>query len=148
MILDSLDNFNVYYKIHPLFERVHSLLSDPKLKGYEHGKHEFDGENIFFIVSKSEVKRPESIKLESHIKYLDVHFTISGKDVIGWRDVGSCEKKIGEFNVQDDYVLYEDESLTEVAINENHFVIVYPNDAHAPMIGEGYLHKIVVKVKV
>ena len=33
-------------------------------------------------------------------------------------------------------------------LNDNQFAIFYPNDVHAPMIGNDFIRKIVFKVKI
>lgn len=148
MILDNIKNSDLYNSIHPLFKTAFDFLKRTDVNTLDPGKHEIEGDNLFVIVSKGEVIPPEIIKLESHKKYIDIQFAVKGEDTIGWKQVLKCENPLGEFNIKDDYILYEEEPKFKFIIPENHFAILYPDDAHAPMIGNVFLHKLVVKVKI
>ena len=86
--------------------------------------------------------------MEYHQKYLDIHILLTGKETIGWKNLSDCKVEKQAFDVENDYGLYQDAPTTYVTLHPNEFAIVYPEDAHAPIIGEGKIRKLVVKIKV
>ena len=53
-----------------------------------------------------------------------------------------------EYNAEKDVTFYSDEMDTYFELNSGQFVIFYPEDVHAPMIGKGPIKKLVVKVEI
>lgn len=86
-------------------------------------------------------------KLEAHRKYIDVHYTISGEDRCGWKEVSNCipEEK---FNIKEDYVFFIDEPVIWNNIPPEHVAIFFPEDAHVALCGKGKVRKVVIKVPV
>ena len=91
----------------------------------------------------------DSQKLEVHQAYLDVHIPLSGDEIIGWRALSSLSAAPDvPFDVEADYALYTSPASTYVTVRPGEFLIVYPEDAHAPIIGRGKLRKLIAKVKL
>ena len=51
-------------------------------------------------------------------------------------------------NTQKDVMFYDDEPSTYFTLGEGEIGIFFPQDAHAPLVGDGRVKKAVVKVKV
>ena len=86
---------------------------------------------------------------EAHKKFIDVHYCISGSEGIGYNHVTELEP-ITEYNEGDDYLLLRGD-FRKVVLREGDFCIVFPEDAHIPMmLGESgeKLLKAVAKVKI
>jgi len=54
----------------------------------------------------------------------------------------------GEYNAEKDVVFYNDAPDMYFQLTNNQFAIFFPEDVHAPMIGEGEIKKLVIKVKI
>jgi YhcH/YjgK/YiaL family protein len=54
----------------------------------------------------------------------------------------------GEYSAEKDVLFYEDLPELFFELKPAHFAIYFPDDVHAPMIGEGTIKKLVVKVRV
>ena len=52
------------------------------------------------------------------------------------------------YEKEGDCALYADRPTTYVTLQPGQFLIVYPEDPHAPIIGEGKIRKLIGKVKV
>lgn len=72
----------------------------------------------------------------------------SGFDLIGWKLLFDCGNPSSDFNIHDDYQLFEDLDFQKLKVEEAQFCIFYPHDSHAPLIETKELNKIVVKVKI
>ena len=148
MILSELQNKNRYINLHPLFGKAFAFLEKENLSQVPEGKLEIDGDDLFAIISKPGTSAEEIPKLEAHKKYIDIHYIIAGTELFGWKDLNDCKGVEGEFDFEKDYVLYNDQDFTNLLLNRNAFVVVYPEDAHSPGIKTEQLHKVVLKIKL
>ncbi len=150
MIIDSLSSASRYTSLHPLFAKAFEYLNTTDLSTLEDGKFEIDGDNIRGIMaSKNGMTAAESIaKFECHNKHIDIQVCIKGNETIGWKPRPSCISQKGEYNTEKDVLFYDDAPDTYFGLTDNQFVIFYPEDVHAPMIGEGQVKKLVLKIKL
>ncbi len=150
MIIDSLSNASKYISLHPHFAKAFAYISSVDLAGLEVGKFDIDGDNLRGIVSdKNGVPAAESTaKFECHNLHIDIQVCIRGKETIGWKPRGSCVQPKGEYNPEKDVLFYGDAPDMFFGLTDAQFVIFYPEDVHAPMIGDGLIKKLVIKVKI
>lgn len=148
MVLSDLNDHTRYEQLHPLFVEAFTYLLSGKLKTVADGKHEIKGDDLFAIISRPGTSTSNGVKLEAHKKYIDIHYIINGAETFGWKQLYDCKNPEGEFDLEKDYILYNDQSFTSLILKENNFVIVYPEDAHAPGISTQDLHKVVLKIKL
>lgn len=150
MIIDSLGNAQKYYTVHPLFKKAFAYINSVDLATMEPGKYEIDGDNLKAIFSnKQGMSAAESIlKFECHDEHIDIQLCITGKETFGWKPRGSCLAQKGAYNSEKDVVFYSDAPDTYFNLTNEQFVIFFPNDVHAPMIGEEEIRKLVIKVKI
>ena len=150
MIIDSLKSAARYTSLHPLFAKAFEYLNTTDLSTLEDGKFEIDGDNIRGIMaSKNGMTAAESIaKFECHNKHIDIQVCIKGNETIGWKPRLNCVSQRGEYNIEKDVLFYDDAPDTYFGLTDMQFVIFYPEDVHAPMIGEGMVKKLVLKIKL
>jgi len=150
MIIDTLSNSEKYNCVHPLFAKAFEYIKSQNLASIEDGKSEIDGENLRAIVSnKKGMTAAESIaKFECHDKHIDIQLCIKGKEKFGWKPRGDCKEQRGEYNAEKDVVFYSDTPDMYFDLTDNQFAIFFPEDVHAPMIGESEIKKMVIKVKI
>jgi YhcH/YjgK/YiaL family protein len=133
-----------------LFAKAFDYISKTDLAGIGVGKYEIDGDNLKAIISsKKGMTAAESIaKFECHNKFIDIQLCISGKELMGWKPREKCAKENGGYNAEKDVQLYSDEPDMYFGLTDGQFAIFFPEDVHAPMIGEGEIRKLVIKVKI
>ncbi len=150
MIIDSLSSASRYTSLHPLFAKAFEYLNNTDLSTLKDGKFEIDGDNIRGIMaSKNGMTAAESIaKFECHNKHIDIQVCIKGNETIGWKPRPSCVSQRGEYNTEKDVLFYDDAPDMYFDLTDMQFVIFYPEDVHAPMIGEGQVKKLVLKIKL
>lgn len=150
MILDSLSNAGKYAGLNPLFAKAFAYINSVDLASLEVAKFDIDGENLRGIVSdKNGVKAEESIaKFECHNAHIDIQVCIRGKETLGWKPRNTCVAPRGEYNAEKDVLFYDDAPDMFFGMTDNQFAIFYPEDVHAPMIGDGPIKKLVIKVKI
>ena len=67
---------------------------------------------------------------------------------MGWKPRGTCLAEKGSYNPDKDVLFYNDAPDMFFGLTDGQFVIFFPEDVHAPMIGEEEIKKLVVKVKI
>ena len=150
MIIDTLTNSAKYISIHPSFAKAFEYIKSQDLSTIADGKFEIDGENLRAMVSnKKGITKEESIaKFECHDKHIDIQLCIQGNEKFGWKPRSDCKQQKGEYNAEKDVVFYNDAPDMYFELTNNQFAIFFPEDVHAPMIGEGEIKKVVIKVKI
>ena len=112
------------------------------------GRIEIDGENLFINNVNPECVSPDKQVLELHHDYIDVHILLEGAETIGWKALEDLQKEIKAYSKEDECALYSDTPTTYVNLLPGQFVIVYPEDPHAPIIGHGKIRKLIAKVRL
>jgi len=148
MILDHLQQAALYEALHPGFRTAFAFLRRADLATCPTGRYELEGDRIYANVDEPKCRGREAALLECHRKYIDVQYMIRGDEQIGWRPLSLCTQMHTPFNAEKDYMLYSDASLDWNILPPQHFMIFFPQDAHAPLVGTGAVRKVVVKVAV
>ena len=148
MILDILENSGRYHGLHSEFQRAFEFLKRPDLSSLEPGRHEIDGERVFARVAKGPGRKKQDGKLESHRKFIDIQYVISGTDEMGWKPSSACKAPAGPYDPEEDIQFFTDEPDAWVLVHAGAFIVFFPEDAHLPLISEGEIHKVVVKVAI
>ncbi len=150
MIIDDIAQVAKYVAIHPRFEKAFEYLTTTDFEKIQPGRYEVDGDNIYaIVVNENGVPLMESIsQFECHNKYIDIQYVFSGQETIGYRDRKFCIDPMGEYDQQKDVLFYEDAPDFFFKLFPGQFGIYFPNDVHAPMIGDGKIRKVVLKVRV
>ncbi len=146
MIIDSLTGLERYFSLNPLFEKVFKYLRNQPLHELAEGRYEIDGNNAYMNVMVCEAKNVEDAKLETHDSYIDIQMPLEGFETIGWKDRAYCEKANGPYNETNDVAFFDDTADVFFTLEPMTLAILFPYDAHAPLIGKGTIKKIVVKV--
>ena len=150
MIIDTIANAEKYFGVHPLFAKAFEYINKTDLNNIEMGRYEIDGDNLKAIFSnKKGMTAAESIaKFECHDKHIDIQLCINGNETIGWKPRRECVKPKGDYNPEKDVRFYDDEPDMYFQLTNGQFGIFFPEDVHAPMIGENEIKKLVIKVKI
>ena len=148
MIIDSLKKSARYEQLNPRFKKAFDYLKSLDFANLEPGKMELEGRDLHVSISNSNLKTKENAKLEVHDNYIDIQLPVSKAEGFGWTYRGNLKKEAAPFNTEKDIQFFEDESETYFTVEPGNFAIFFPEDGHAPCIGDGQVLKIVVKVRV
>jgi len=147
MILAHLNDSDRYASLHPLFKQLFDYV---KVHDFTHVPAErivLDGDRLFINVADVTLKSPEEQVLEVHRRYIDVHFPLSREEIMGWSSLSVlATESMQPFNEEDDFAVYAERAQSYLTIHPGEFAIVWPEDAHAPIIGQGALRKLIAKV--
>lgn len=148
MILDTLANSDKYISLHPRFAKAFEFIKNQHLETLEVGKYPIDGPELHAAVSEKEGLSRDTAKFEAHNEWLDIQVCPSGKEQLGWSARERVSSPIGDYNAEKDVTFFSDKPDTYFTLQAGQFAIFYPEDVHAPMIGEGLIKKLVVKIKL
>ncbi|NIA06853.1 MAG: DUF386 family protein [Actinobacteria bacterium] len=148
MILDRIEQADLYAKLNPPFAQAFAFLQQKGLNELADGRHDINGDDIYALVVKGTRQSRGEAKLEMHRKYIDVQYVVSGCDNMGWKNHKLCENSEGDYDAEIDTELFSDAPSAWITVCPGDFVIFFPEDAHAPGVGDGAFHKVVVKVAV
>ena len=150
MIIDTLANAPKYFTVHPLFAKAFEYINKTDLTSIEAGKYEIDGTNLkaAFSNKKGMTAAESTAKFECHNKHIDIQLCIDGVEEFGWKPREKCINPNGGYNEEKDVQLYHDKPDSFFQLTDGQFVILFPEDVHAPMIGNAEIKKLVIKVKL
>ncbi|MEG1671891.1 MAG: YhcH/YjgK/YiaL family protein [Alistipes sp.] len=146
MIFDSLKNCAFYYAVSPRLKQAFDYILSTDLQTLEAGRHTIDGENIFVNVIECDLKKTVDAKLEVHNKYIDIQVVVRGLESFGWSERADVRQPQSAFDTEKDICFYDDVPQTYYTLKPGQFTILMPDDAHVPMVGEGCVKKLIVKV--
>ena len=148
MILDSLSNSDRYLSLHPLFAKAFEFIKSQDLETIPAGKYPIHGPELHASVSEKDGVPREEAKFEAHNEWIDIQVCAGGKEQMGWSSRERVSTPIGNYNAEKDVTFFSDKPDTFFTLQTGQFAIFYPEDVHAPQIGEGTIKKLVVKIKL
>lgn len=146
MIYDKISNIGTYFGISGNLDKGLAALRDADFSALENGKHVIDGDSIFMNVSEYQTKETNDTP-EAHVKYIDIQYLAEGEEYVGVAELGDMDGVVTS-DPEKDFALYQG-ATTKLKLGGGYFMVLFPQDAHAPGIACGSpakVRKAVVKV--
>lgn len=148
MILESLNNTEAIESLHPLFKKAFDYLKSTDFSKLEDGKYELEGSDLYVSVVSLFGKQKMDAAIETHKKYIDIQMPLLGVEKIGWKPGSELQEESAPYNEENDITFYVDRPTAYTKIYPGQFAVYFPQDGHAPGIGQGNIRKVIAKVKV
>lgn len=148
MIISNLNNSSRIESLHPLYKRLFDYVKNNDLLSAPLGRIEIDGDNLFINNVNPDGAKWGEQPLEMHREYIDVHILLEGSERMGWKSTEKISNYTQLYSMEGDCALSDDAYDTTIEMQPNDFIIVYPEDAHAPAIGDGKIRKLIAKVRL
>jgi len=148
IIINKLQHAERYFNMHPAFEKAFAFLRQDGLAELPADRYEIDGDRLFCMISKGPGRSRAEAKLEAHRKYIDIQYVIAGTDEMGWKPTADCKVIDTEYDEDKDIMFFKDQPDSWTPVPAGSFVIFFPQDAHAPLVSSGEIHKVVLKIAV
>lgn len=148
MIVDNLTNATRYYNLHPLFEKAFNYIVKLDMKSLEDGTTVLEENRLKVAVVSTAMKPTAEAKLETHEKFIDIQIPVTKEETFGWKSLSSLKESETGYDAQNDIEFFRDTPTAYVTLLPEEFVIFFPQDAHAPLIGKGTIRKIIIKIAV
>ena len=115
------------------------------------GKHDIDGNRLFFLVSEDMTQPFAERRAEYHARYLDIQIVMQGVEGMTFSCLPAGAPETDWLAEKDIAFLPEGEQEKTVVLNEGDFVVFYPGEVHKPLCAvgaPGQVRKVVVKMLV
>lgn len=145
MVLGNLSDVKNYYSLNPLFEMAIDFL----LKNMDAapGRYEIQGDDCFVMIVETEKRDKSKCRLEVHNTYIDIQVILNESEGFGYKSRVNCATPSGDFDTTKDIGFFDDVPTTYVEAVQGDFVIFFPHDGHAPLVGEGPVRKAIIKIR-
>lgn len=136
---------------HPAIAKGVQFLLDNDLAALELGKYEVQGSDLFVLIQEAVTEAKELRKPESHVKYIDIQYLISGEgEVIGVaRQSDANVISVNDFASKDIAFYSQVENEFDVLLRPGMFAVFFPDDIHRPVVAVSKgspIKKAVVKI--
>lgn len=148
MILDRLENADLYAGLHKRFAAAFQFLRSGRAATLADGEHELDGRKLYVILASAPGRGRAGAKLEAHRKYIDIQYVVRGADEMGLKPAAECRDVELPYEASRDVSLFRDQPTNWVVVPAGSFTIFYPDDGHAPLGASQEVKKAVVKVQI
>jgi YhcH/YjgK/YiaL family protein len=149
MVVDTLNNAHKYYDLHPSFAKAFEFLNINDLVNLAEGVTETpEGLKVIVNTAIGKTEELSLSKFECHDKNIDIQVCVKGLETYGWKPREKCVITNGDYNPDKDVRFFNDAPDMFFQLTNGQFAVFFPEDVHAPMIGEGEIKKVVIKVKI
>lgn len=147
MILANIADWERYSDINPYLSKLFKFVTSNDLANFATTRIVLQDDDLFINMAEPTLKKAEEQKLEVHRQYIDVHIPLTGEEIIGISHLSELTVESDEpFNEEDDFAVYSEPARNYIKVRPGQFCLVFPEDAHAPIIGEGKIKKAIAKV--
>jgi YhcH/YjgK/YiaL family protein len=149
MIIDTLNNASKYTGLNPLFAKAFDFINENDVATLENGVIQIeDGLKVIVSAANGKTAEVSLAKFECHDTNIDIQFCVKGLETIAWKPREKCVKQNGAYNPEKDVRFFNDAPDMYFQLTDGQFAVFFPEDVHAPMIGDGEIKKLVFKVKI
>ncbi|MDD5020593.1 MAG: YhcH/YjgK/YiaL family protein [Endomicrobiaceae bacterium] len=145
MIISSVKNYKSVTKYFPQLNVIFNFINSFMTKNIKEGKYELDF-GIYAIVQNSQPKPRCEQLLETHKKYVDLQYVISGRDKIGWKFLDKSFVVDTKYNKKNDITFFQNKPDFFIVLKKGDFAMFFSEDAHSPLCGKTLVKKCVFKI--
>ena len=151
MILTTIKDAGQYKGISPYLDAAIDWIQEHFNDEFVKGVYNIDcpdGSSMAVKCSEPTLVSVENAKIEAHKRFIDIQIPPQGTEAMGWAPTESLKQPREDYNETKDVIFFFDAPQSVVNVDFGEMAIFFPEDAHAPNIGEGGHRKLVVKVPV
>lgn len=146
--IDKVQFAKQYHSNQAAWDKAFAYLKNTDLKNLANGRHVIDGDNVYAIVTEAPTKDYDKTAFESHRRYIDLQYVITGEENMARAPVTSIAIS-KPYDEATDLANYAGEGKI-YTVPEGTFILFFPTDAHRPNItpgGNKVVKKIVIKIR-
>lgn len=146
--IDKVQFAKQYHLNQAAWDKAFAYLKNTDLKTLSNGRHVIDGDNVYAIVTEAPTKDYDKTAFESHRKYIDLQYVITGEENMAKTPVASVTVN-KPYDETADIAYYTGEGKV-YTVPAGTFMLFFPGEAHRPNItpgGNKVVKKIVIKIK-
>lgn len=148
MVLDLLENIELYEALNPHFPKVVDFLQNTDLSALPLGRNEICGDIVYANVMEVKPKSKDEAFIEIHRRYIDIQIPLSADETMGYTPISELPE--ADYDCAGDAAVYPVgmPARDYFNVHKGEFTIFFPQDGHAPAITTVPLKKVVIKVAV
>lgn len=147
MIFDVIENANQYSGIHAGIDKVLSTVTNYTAENFAKEVVKLDGDNLFMIFPEYETHTRSDSITEAHRKYIDVMYMVEGEETIYVKPTSQLKNITMPYDAEQDALLADtDDDAMPILLKAGSFVVLFPQDAHAPSCDVTSTHSKVKKI--
>jgi len=120
-----------YVKAPEIWKRMFSILKSGEFRDLAPGKHEVDGDNLFFMINQYETRDAETVRFEAHRKYIDLQYVFEGQELMGVSSAEYATETV-PYSSDNDIVFYEVSKAEHFKATPSEFLLFFPVELHQP----------------
>jgi len=147
--LNKISFAQQYHKNKAEWDKTFAFLRDNDLADLKPGTYKIDGDNVYAIITEAPSKEFDKSAWESHRKYIDLQYVITGKEKIGLVQISSATVT-KPYDETKDFANYSAEGEYYIA-KPGTFFLFFSEDVHRPNIkvkGYDVVKKLVIKIRL
>jgi biofilm protein TabA len=147
--IDEVQFAKQYHLNKASWDKAFAYLKNTDLKALASGRHVIDGANVYAIVTEAPSKDYDKTAFESHRKFIDLQYVITGEENMAKAPLASVTVN-KPYDEAADIAYYTGEGKI-CTVPAGTFMLFFPTEAHRPNItpgGNKVVKKIVIKVNV
>jgi len=145
----NMQEFQRQYKLNkPFWDSAFAFMKRNDLVNMPKGKYPIDSTNVYASITDDPSKDLDKTNWESHRKYIDLQYIITGEEIIGVSPVTKATVT-KEYDEKKDVANYSVEGQMHPSVPGT-FFLFFPGDAHRPNItpgGNKPVKKLVIKIR-
>ena len=149
MILDHLDNASLYRDLGPLFAQAFDYM-----KAFDSatpdGRHDLAGNDLYMLVQTFETAPPSEKSFETHRRYADIQYVVSGRETIWFQPAPLLRPKT-VYDAEKDFTFFDGDEDRPLLLGPGDFTVFWPRDGNKPACRWGEacrVRKIVAKIRI
>lgn len=146
--IDKLQFAKLYHLNQQGWDKAFAYLKNTDLKTLANGRYVIDGDNVYAIVTEAPTKDYDKTTFESHRRYVDLQYVITGEENMAKALVSSVTVS-KSYDEATDLANYTGEGKI-YTVPAGTFMLFFPTEAHRPNItpgGNKVVKKIVIKIR-
>jgi len=132
-----------------MLENAFAFLESASVESKAPGRYAIDGDHIYATVVVDKTRAVETAQFEEHRKYIDVHYLVRGKELIGSANPASL-REAKPYSTEIEAALYERPAkYKRLWLKPGEFTVFFPGQAHMPgcyVDKSEEIRKVVVKI--
>ena len=148
MIHDRFSFLSRLEGLGPRWQAATQFLAQPNLADLPDGRTDLILGEVWAVVMRRPGREANAAQFEVHRRFADIQCCVFGREQLGWSAAPDSLRIAQPFDAEKDVEMRHGPVTEFLPLSPGWFAVLFPGEPHAPLIGEGLLTKVVIKVLV
>ena len=140
-----------YFKNKERWDKAFEFLKNSDLTTLAPKRYNIDGDNLYATISEYQSKNETDVKFETHKKYIDIQYVISGTELMSLAPMADKKDVTTPYDGNRDIEYMTVSKFSGYPATSANFFLFFPSDIHRPSVKVAEsvpVRKVVIKVKI